>query len=111
MEFNVGDKVITNPNAMGTGGKRIGTVIKITPKRQDIIVDFGSYKGTFDKSGREKGDDPWYKERIKLITPEIEKELQDVALIKKCKDVFNKTKLTPEIAAKILEILNEVDVQ
>lgn len=110
MDFKVGDKIITNPNAMGTGGRRIGTVIKITPKRQDIIVDFGSYKETFDKSGREKGGDPWYKQRIKLLTPEIEKELQDAALIRKCKDVFSKTKLTPELAAKILEVLNEVDV-
>ncbi len=108
MDFNVGDKVITK--CFGIGSRSIGTIIKITPKRQDIVVDFGSYTETFDKTGWQKGGDPWYKSSIKLLTPEIEKELQDAALIRKCKDVFNKTKLTPELAAKILEVLNEVDV-
>ena len=108
MDFNVGDKVITR--YINTGYGSIGTVIKITPKRQDIVVDFGNYTETFDKTGWQKGG-AWHKSSIKSLTPEIEKELQDIALIKKCKDVFNKTKLTPELAAKILEILNEVDVQ
>ena len=111
MDFKVGDKVITNLNALGTGGRRVGTVVKITPKRQDIIVDFGSYKETFDKFGDEKSEDFFHRTSISLITPEIKKELQDAALIRKCKDVFNKTKLTPEIATKILEVLNEVEVQ
>ena len=109
MEFKVGDKVITEPFG-GIGTRSIGTIIKITPKRQDIVVDFGNYQETFDKTGWQKGRDVYYRDFIKLLTPEIKKELQDAALIRKCKDTFNKTKLTPEIAAKILEILNEVDV-
>ena len=109
MEFKVGDKVITKPFG-GMGSRSIGTIVKITPKRQDIVVDFGNYQETFDKTGWGKGGDVWYRDSIELLTPEIKKELQDAAMIRKCKDVFNKTKLTPEIAAKILEVLNEVDV-
>lgn len=105
MDFKVGDKVITQH--INTGYGRIGTVIKITPKRQDIVVDFGDYQETFDKSGWQKSDDVWYRSSIILFTPEIEKELQDAALIRKCKDVFSKTNLTPELAKKILELLNE----
>lgn len=38
MEFNVGDKVVMS-NRMSR--KTIGTVIKITEKRKDVVVDFG----------------------------------------------------------------------
>ena len=109
MKVKVGDKVITK-RFCGMGSRSIGTIVKITPKRQDIVVDFGNYQETFDKTGWQKGGDIWYKSWIELLTPEIEKELQDAAMIRKCKDVFNKTKLTPELAKKILEVLNEVDV-
>ena len=109
MDFKVGDKVIAN-HFGGMETRSIGTIVKITPKRQDIVVDFGNYQETFDKTGWEKGSNIWYKSSIELLTPEIEKELQDAAMIRKCKDVFSKTKLTPELAKKILEVLNEVDV-
>jgi len=55
MDFKVGDKVVRNYK-YDLGSVSIGTVIKITPKRNDIIVDYGHYKETYNKDGYTKGD-------------------------------------------------------
>ena len=103
MEFKVGDKVILEKS------KTVGTVTRVTPKRGDIVVDFGNYQATFDKSGWDKNSDAWYSSRIVLLTPEIEKEINDERIIDKCKRVFEKKskQLTAEQAVKILEIMEE----
>jgi hypothetical protein len=49
MEFNVGDKVV---RSNGLSRKNIGTIIRVTEKRKDVVVDFGSYKLTYDMNGR-----------------------------------------------------------
>lgn len=104
-EFKIGDKVVRNYN---TGyGTSIGTVVKITPKRKDVVVDFGRYKETYESDGWQKGGDIWTRSTITLLTPEIEQDLADRKLIATCKDVFAKTKLSAAQARKILEILKD----
>ena len=106
-EFKIGDKVVRNYNR-GHGGTSIGTVVKITPKRKDVVVDFGGYEETYALNGwQKKSGDIWTRSMITLLTPEIQQDLADKKLIATCKDVFSKTKLSAAQAKKILEILNE----
>lgn len=107
MDFKVGDKVVRNYR-YDFGSVSIGTVIKITPKRNDIVVDYGHYQETYNKDGYTKGD-VWSTSYIKILTPEIEKEINDMKTINKCRNAFkNKAVvLTVEQAEKILKILND----
>lgn len=107
MDFRVGDKVVRNYR-YDFGSVSIGTVVKITPKRNDIIVDYGHYKETYNKDGYTKGD-VWSTSSIRVLTPEIEKEINDMKIINKCRNIFKKrsSKLTVDQAEKILEILND----
>lgn len=100
-KFNVGDKVVIN------GTITIGTVIKITPKRKDVVVDYGRFKSTYGLDGYEKGTDIWHSSKIILLTPEIEKQIADYKTITKCKDMFQRTKLTADQAVRIIDILSE----
>ena len=104
-EFKVGDKVVTARSRV------VGTVIRITPKRKDVVVDFGSYQTTFRRDGWEKGGDIWSSSMIELLTPEIEQEIKEKRTIYKCKTLFhNKEKyLTFDQAARILEVLEDED--
>ena len=43
--FKVGDKVSRNKTQC------IGTVVKITDKRKDVVVDFGNFKETYTQNG------------------------------------------------------------
>ena len=101
--MNIGDKVIAR--AFTGGPYKIGKIIKITPKRKDIIVDFGNYTETYKKSGYSKYTNIYSTRHIELLTTEIEKELQDLQLINQCKSTFAKTNLSADQARKILEIL------
>ena len=103
-EFKVGDRVVRNYNGKQCTGD-IGTVIKITPKRKNIIVDFGNYKETYGSSGFAKSTDAWNMSHIEPLTPEMEDHMKKNALIRKCERVFEKTDITFEQAKKILEIL------
>jgi hypothetical protein len=104
MEFNVGDKVVRDN---GMSRKNIGTIIRITEKRKDVIVDFGSYKLIYNMNGWEKNCDIWARSYIKLLTPEIEEEIRQTEIIKKCRIVFDKKKITADQAERILAILLE----
>lgn len=110
LNVEVGDRVVlchTN-----TGYVRTGTVIKITEKRKDIVVDYGTYKATFSSDGWEKGSSSGFHcSYIKVLTPKIEEQLLQIITIKKCRDVFtNKRDLTFEQAEKILKILEAEEV-
>ena len=107
-EFKVGDKVIRNyttPN----GRYIIGTVVKITDKRKDVVVDYGNFKETYNSTGTQKGGGSiWSTSFIQLLTPEIEESIRKSRLISQCKKEFEAKKdLTLEQAEKILEILRE----
>lgn len=107
--FNVGDKVVGN---YGVGGRRIGTVVNITKKRGDIVVDFGNYKETYSSSGFQKGGDVWSRVYIELLTPEIQEDIRKNNLVLKCRKTFEAKcrQLTADQAEKILEILSEEDI-
>ena len=103
-EFKIGDKVVRNYDQAGSFA--IGTVVRITDKRKDIVVDYGNYKETYDRTGYERGGSIWYKSSIRLLTPEIEESIAKSRLISQCKKEFEAKKdLTLEQAEKILEIL------
>lgn len=105
LNVEVGDRVVLCHVNMGYIST--GTVIKITEKRKDIVVDYGTYKETFSSDGWEKGSSPgFHRSYIKVLTPEIEEQLLQIKTIKKCRDVFrNKRDLTFEQAEQILKIL------
>ena len=103
-EFKVGDKVISS-NVSGFGSQVTGTVVKVTEKRKDVVVDFGNYKETYDKTGWQKGGDIWFKSTIRLLTPEIEEDIRQKNIIYKCKEKLKNAKITYEQAVKILEVL------
>ena len=106
MSFNIGDKVIRNyRNSLSTS---IGTVVNITKKRRDVVVDYGNYKETYSSDGWQRGGDIWTRSTIKLLTPEIQEEIRKINLIRKCRDTFEKKKdLTVDQAERILAILTE----
>lgn len=106
MSFNIGDKVIRDyKNGMYAS---IGTVVNITEKRGDVVVDYGHYKETYRSDGRGKGGSAWMAPTIQLLTPEIREKIRKINLIRKCRDTFEKKKdLTAEQAERILAILAE----
>lgn len=103
LNVKVGDKVILCNHWGYTSS--VGTVIKITEKRKDIIVDYGRYKETYSSDGWRKST-LYNTSFIKVLTPEVEEQLRKAATIRKCRDRFEKKKdLTFEQAEKILKII------
>lgn len=106
MSFNIGDKVIRNyDTALPTS---IGTVVNITKKRGDVVVDYGNYKETYYPDGWQKGGYYWAASHIILLTPEIEENIRNVNLINKCRKMFENKDLTADQAERILTILTKV---
>ena len=103
--FHIGDKVVENYNKKAWKNNT-GTVIKITPKRKDITVDYGMYKKTYTKSGFLKNGG-WDTSYIDVITPEMEKNMEERAFIRRCIDVFNTSEINIDQARKILAILTD----
>ena len=106
MSFNIGDKVIRNyRNSLSPS---IGTVVNITKKRGDVVVDYGNSKETYRSDGWQRGRDIWTRSTIQLLTPEIQEEIRKINLIRKCRSAFEKKKdLTADQAERILVILTE----
>ena len=101
MEFAVGDEVVTTY-------WQVGKVIRITPKAKRVVVSFGNYEERFYPDGRLIDSDPYRPycyDRIRHITPEIKKELEDRKTIKACKDAVKRANINAEQARKILEVL------
>ena len=104
MIFKVGDKVSLNK------GLTIGTVIKITEKRQDVVVDFGRYCKKFSQTGREIGGDTWYSDTIYPLTEALEKEILDKKTVAKCKKILSDASnynITPDKARKIINFFEQ----
>lgn len=104
-ELKIGDKVVSQDKYQ----KAIGIIVKITPKRKDITVDFGNYTITFDNRGWEKGTDCWSKKYIKKCTHELEQVIECEQLRAKCNRLFDEQKnsLTHNQVKEILTILNQ----
>ena len=104
MIFKVGDKVSLNK------GLTIGTVIRITEKRQDVVVDFGRYCEKFSQTGREIGGDSWHYDTIYPLTEEIEKEILDKRVVAYCKKILSDASnynITPDKARKIINFFKQ----
>ena len=102
--FTVGDKVVLND------GICIGTVIRLTDKRQDVVVDFGRIHRKFSQTGREVGGDRWSCNRIQPLTDELQKKIQDRQIVAKCKRVLSDASLriiTPDKARKIINFFEQ----
>lgn len=101
--FKVGDKVSRNRTQC------IGTVVKITDKRKDVVVDYGNFKETYAKDGWEKSSNIWNSSRIYLLTEELKKELDDNARIEACKHllVVAQERVTAENAKRIIDFLTK----
>lgn len=99
LKFNVGDKV--------ADGYEIGTIVKITPKRRDITVDFGNYKREYDKTGWRRGES-WHRTYIMPLTEEKMKEIKEhhvkIKAVILCRKVTEDS-VTYDKAVKIIEIL------
>ena len=99
-KFSVGDKVYCKDS--------IGTVTRITPKGTKIEVDFRGYTDTFNKDGVANASDPYYIRRIRHLTPELERHIQEQNDIKKCRDIFSHASLSAEQAREIMKVLGEL---
>ena len=103
--FKVGDKVSLNK------GLTIGTVIRITEKRQDVIVDFGRYCKKFSRTGSEiGGGDSWHFDIIYPLTEKLEKEILDKRTVAKCKKILSDASnynITPDKARKIINFFEQ----
>ena len=97
--IKVGDKVIRSKT------NSIGTVVKITEKRKDVVVDYGNYQETYRPDGWQKTSDIYFASSIELLTPELEEELNKKQVIKRCQEKFKNQVITYEQAIKILDIL------
>ena len=104
-ELKIGDKVVSQNKYQ----KAIGIVVKITPKRKDITVDFGNYTITFDSRGWERSPDHWSKKYIEKCTFELEETVKCEQLRYKCIRLFDAQKytLTHDQVKEILTILNQ----
>ena len=105
-KFAVGDKVVLNYRKVLN--PTIGTVIRVTDKRKDVVVDFDGFQQTFDCYGRSKSDDIWYFSYIELLTPAMEQDIEDNLVIAKCKKMMKDTILiNADQTARIIAILEE----
>lgn len=106
-EFKVGDRVSLN------GRNYIGTIVRITKKRGDIVAQFGDtkYEMTFDKDGREKGGGVWNTSRILPLTPELKQKFYGQDLLKECRNKFDTVvksgKMTVGMLNDIMKILEK----
>jgi hypothetical protein len=107
--FSIGDKVVCN---YSRASRCIGTVVNVTKKRGDVVVDYGNYKETYSADGFSKGGDIWSHSYIELLTPEIQEDMRRINLILECRKTFKAKceQLTANQAEKILSILNEEDI-
>lgn len=106
--FEIGDRVIRNYDPRCRSGMPlIGTVVKTTAKRGDVVVDYGTYKETYMPNGWQRGGGVWNCSMITKLTPEIEEQIRQATLISTCRAEFEKTELTADQAERILAILRE----
>ena len=104
MMFKVGDKVSLNK------GLTIGTVIRLTEKRQDVVVDFGKFCQKFSQTGRSLGGDVWHFDYIYPLTDELKQKVYDERIVTKCKKLLSDIKnynITPDKARKIIEFFEQ----
>lgn len=105
LNVKVGDKLLFTSIFQGTRTEKITKVIKVTPTgriRVEIAPEI-----QFNKDGSERGRlrGIYTLRSLSILTPEKEKELNEAAVIRRCRAVFDKTDLTYKQAQRILSIL------
>ena len=110
-EFYVGQKVIS---ASRDGYGAIGTVVKITKKRKDVVVQFPSWTKTFRGDGVNRQSDTWHRSWIEPLTQEIVEELNRKNKAAKCGKLLNAVykkinSFTDEQLDKIITALSEIE--
>ena len=107
MRFRIGDRVVLQKP--GIGNVRVGIVKSITPKLNNILVDFGSYKQTFKLNGELKNREGYFLDgKIAPLTSKIEQQLLEASTINKCR-LLLENKLTYDEAVQIINILEKND--
>ena len=109
--FEVGQKVVI---VRQHGYGEVGTVLRITEKRKDVVVQFSDYKANYGLDGWEKGNDVWSMTRIVPLTADIEEKVAHEKKIDKCRELFNvvygKVKeLTDGQLDDIISVLSEIE--
>ena len=109
--FEVGQKVVIKTRH---GYGMIGTVLKITDKRKDVVVQFPTCKVSYNERGFEKGADVWSMSYIVPLTEDIVEEVEREKRIDKCRELLNAVyrkvrSLTDEQLNDIISVLSEVE--
>lgn len=97
-KFAVGQQVITTNDS-------IGTVKRITPTGRVVVRFESGYEETYRKDGSAFSNNIWSHEWIVPLTDERLRQIRAKETIRKCRRVFEETKLTYDQAVHILEIL------
>ena len=97
-KFSVGQLVVTTNDS-------IGTVKRITPTGRVVVRFESGYEETYRKDGSAFSNDIWSYERIVPLTDERLRQIYEKETVKKCRKMFEETKLTYDQAVRILEIL------
>lgn len=109
--FEPGQKVVIKTRH---GYGMVGTVLKITEKRKDVVVQFPTCKVSYNERGFERGADVWSMSYIVPFTEDIEKEIAHAIKIDKClglvDDMVGKVKkLTDGQLDDIISALSEIE--
>lgn len=92
----------------------VGTVLKITEKRKDVVVQFPTCKVTYNERGFERGADVWSMSYIVPLTEGVEKEVSHLGKISKCRDLLKEVppklnSLTDGQLDDIISVLSEIE--
>lgn len=84
--FEVGQRVVIKTRH---GYGMVGTVLKITEKRKDVVVQFPTSKVTYNEEGFERGGDIWSKSYIVPYTEDVEEEIAHKNKAVKCRKLLD----------------------
>ena len=109
--FEVGQKVVIKTRH---GYGMVGTVLKITDKRKDVVVQFPTCKVTYNERGFERGADVWSMSYIVPLTEDIVEEVAHEKRIDKCRELLNVVygkvnTLTDGQLDDIISVLSEIE--
>ena len=110
--FEVGQRVVIKTRH---GYGMVGTVLRITEKRKDVVVQFSNYKANYGLDGWEKGADVWSMSRIVPLTEDVEEEIAHLEKISKCRELLKEVppklnSLTDGQLDDIISVLSKIEV-
>ena len=110
--FEVGQKVVIRGRH---GYGMVGTVLKITEKRRDVVVQFPTCKVSYNEMGFKRNADVWSMSYIVPLTEDIEEEIERNNKAEKCRNLLevvtrNVYGLTDRQLDDIISVLSEVEI-